>query len=62
MLETKKYVLTVEGETEQWYFIWLRDQINGFGGRTHIMFQLFQRFSRAQRVSIKEQTQKLRLK
>ena len=35
MLETKKYVLTVEGETEQWYFIWLRDQINGFEGRTY---------------------------
>lgn len=28
MLETKKYVLTVEGETEQWYFLWLKDQIN----------------------------------
>ena len=28
MLETKKYVLTVEGETEQWYFNWLKDQIN----------------------------------
>ena len=27
-LETKKYVFTVEGETEQWYFYWLRDQIN----------------------------------
>ena len=35
MLETKKYVLTVEGETEQWYFIWLRDQINGFEGRKY---------------------------
>ena len=35
MLETKKYVLTVEGETEQWYFTWLRDQINGFEGRTY---------------------------
>lgn len=28
MLETKKYVLTVEGETEMWYFFWLKDQIN----------------------------------
>ena len=28
MLETKKYVLTVEGETEKWYFLWLRDEIN----------------------------------
>lgn len=28
MLETKKYVLTVEGETEMWYFLWLKDQIN----------------------------------
>lgn len=28
MLETKKYVLTVEGETEKLYFLWLRDQIN----------------------------------
>lgn len=28
MLEKKQYVLTVEGETEQWYFLWLRDQIN----------------------------------
>ena len=27
-LETKKFVFTVEGETEQWYFEWLRDQIN----------------------------------
>ncbi len=26
--ETKKYVFTVEGETEQWYLCWLRDQIN----------------------------------
>lgn len=26
--ETRKYVLTVEGETEQWYFTWLCDQIN----------------------------------
>ena len=28
MLETKKYVLTVEGETEKIYFLWLGDQIN----------------------------------
>lgn len=28
MLETKKYTLTVEGETEKWYFLWLKDQIN----------------------------------
>ena len=27
-LETKKFVFTVEGETEQWYLEWLRDQIN----------------------------------
>ena len=27
-LETLKYVFTVEGETEQWYLVWLRDQIN----------------------------------
>ena len=27
-LETKKYVFSVEGETEQWYLLWLRDQIN----------------------------------
>ncbi len=26
--ETKKYVFTVEGETEQWYLYWLRDQIS----------------------------------
>lgn len=26
--ETKKYIFTVEGETEQWYLYWLRDQIN----------------------------------
>jgi len=35
MLENKKYVLTVEGETEQWYFLWLRDQINSYEGRTY---------------------------
>jgi len=27
-LETKKFVFSVEGETEQWYLLWLRDQIN----------------------------------
>ena len=27
-LYTKKFVFTVEGETEQWYLEWLRDQIN----------------------------------
>ena len=27
-LYTKKYVFTVEGETEKWYLEWLRDQIN----------------------------------
>lgn len=27
-LETKKFVFTVEGETEQWYLEWFRDQIN----------------------------------
>ena len=35
MLETKKYVLTVEGETEAWYFLWLKDQINSYEGRTY---------------------------
>ena len=35
MLETKKYILTVEGETEQWYFLWLRDQINKVETRTY---------------------------
>ena len=35
MLETKKYILTVEGETEQWYFLWLRDQINKIESRTY---------------------------
>ena len=33
-LETKKFVLTVEGETEQWYLYWLRDQINKCEDRT----------------------------
>lgn len=35
MLETKKYTLTVEGETEKWYFLWLRDQINKYEGRMY---------------------------
>ena len=32
-LETRKYTFTVEGETEQWYLLWLRDQINSFEKR-----------------------------
>lgn len=35
MLETKKYVFTVEGETEQWYLEWLRDRINECGERSY---------------------------
>lgn len=35
MLETKKYVLTIEGETEQRYFLWLKDQINNCADRTY---------------------------
>ena len=35
MLETKKYVFTVEGETEQWYLEWLRDRINECEGRSN---------------------------
>lgn len=34
-LETRKYTFTVEGETEQWYFLWLRDQINLCQSRTY---------------------------
>ena len=34
-LETRKYTLTVEGETEQWYFEWLRDQINACPSRSY---------------------------
>ena len=34
-LETLKYVFTVEGETEQWYFEWLRDEINACPERTY---------------------------
>lgn len=26
--ENRRYVFTVEGETEQWYFQWLQEQIN----------------------------------
>ena len=33
--ETKRFVLTVEGETEQWYFTWLRDQINTVPNRAY---------------------------
>lgn len=33
-LETKKYIFTVEGETEQWYLEWLREQINQYPSRT----------------------------
>lgn len=35
MLETKKYYLTVEGETEKLYFCWLRDQINNCDDRKY---------------------------
>lgn len=34
-LETRKYTFTVEGETEQWYLFWLRDQINICPERTY---------------------------
>ena len=34
-LYTKKFVFTVEGETEQWYLEWLRDQINQSESRTY---------------------------
>ena len=34
-LETKKFVFTVEGETEQWYLLWLRDQINQCDNRKY---------------------------
>lgn len=34
MLETRKYTLTVEGETEKWYFDWLKEQINNCKNRT----------------------------
>lgn len=35
MLETKKYTLTVEGETEKWYFDWLTVQINKVESRKY---------------------------
>lgn len=35
MLETIKYVLTVEGETEKWYFLWLGEQINKVESRKY---------------------------
>ncbi len=34
-LERLKYAFTVEGETEQWYLLWLRDQINQYEGRKY---------------------------
>lgn len=34
-LITKKFVFTVEGETEQWYLYWLRDKINECEGREY---------------------------
>ena len=34
-LETKKFVFTVEGETEQWYLEWLKDQINQCDNRKY---------------------------
>ena len=34
-LMTRKYTFTVEGETEQWYLLWLRDQINNCPDRTY---------------------------
>ena len=34
-LETRKYTFTVEGETEQQYLFWLRDQINTCPERTY---------------------------
>ena len=35
MLETKKYTFTVEGETERWYLLWLRDRINEQKGKEY---------------------------
>ncbi len=35
MIETLKYVLTVEGETEMWYFQWLKDQIQKVENRKY---------------------------
>lgn len=34
-LERLKYTFTVEGETERWYLLWLRDQINQCEGRKY---------------------------
>ena len=34
-LPIRKYVFTVEGETEQWYLNWLKDQINACPERTY---------------------------
>ena len=35
MLETRKYTFTVEGETERWYLLWLRDRINEQEGKEY---------------------------
>lgn len=35
LLQTRKYTFTVEGETEQWYLSWLKDQINSFEKRKY---------------------------
>lgn len=37
-LETKKFVFTVEGETEKWYLYWLKDQINQCKNRSFNAF------------------------
>ena len=34
-LPTIKYAFTVEGETERWYLLWLREQINSFPNRIY---------------------------
>ncbi len=34
-LPTKKYTISVEGETEMWYFDWLEKQINACKERTY---------------------------
>ena len=34
-LYTKKFVFTVEGETEKWYLEWLRDQVNSYEDRKY---------------------------
>lgn len=34
-LPIRKYVFTVEGETEQWYLNWLKDQINAYPERSY---------------------------